>query len=34
VGKQVNTLASQYVEVGLKEQNGDDSIWLMNIEAE
>ena len=31
VGKQVNTLASQYVEVGLKEQSGDDSIWLMNI---
>ena len=28
VGKQVNTLASQYVEVGLKEQSGNDSIWL------
>ena len=34
VGKQVNTLASQYVEVGLKEQSGNDSIWLMNIEVE
>ena len=34
VGKQVNTLASQHVEVGLKEQSGDDSIWLMNIEEE
>ena len=34
VGKQVNTLASQYVEVGLKEQSGDDSIWLMNIGVE
>ena len=34
VGKQVNTLASQYVKVGFKEHNGDDSIWLMNIEAE
>ena len=34
VGKQVNTLASQYVKVGLKEQSGDDSIWLMNIEVE
>lgn len=34
VGKQVNTLASQYVEVGLKEQSGNDSIWLMNTEME
>ena len=34
VGKQVNTLASQYVKVGLKEQSGDDSIWLMNIGVE
>ena len=34
VGKHVNTLASQYVEVGLKEQSGDDSIWLMNIKVE
>mgnify|MGYP001303539118 FL=1 len=34
VGKQVNTLASQYVEVGLKEQSCNDSIWLMNTEME
>jgi pyrimidine operon attenuation protein / uracil phosphoribosyltransferase len=32
VGREVNTLASQYINVSLKEQDGDDSIWLMNTE--
>ena len=30
VGKQVNTLATQRVRVSLTEQDGDDTIWLMN----
>ena len=32
VGREVNTLASQHINVSLKEQDGDDSIWLMNTE--
>ncbi|MFT4738832.1 MAG: pyrimidine operon attenuation protein/uracil phosphoribosyltransferase [Cyclobacteriaceae bacterium] len=30
IGKSVNTLPSQRVRVALKEQGGDDSIWLVN----
>ena len=32
VGKKVNTLESQKVQVELEEQGGDDSIWLINID--
>ncbi|MDH5609837.1 MAG: bifunctional pyr operon transcriptional regulator/uracil phosphoribosyltransferase PyrR [Cyclobacteriaceae bacterium] len=30
IGKKVNTLHSQRVKVELKEQGGEDNIWLMN----
>ena len=32
VGKQVNTLHSEKVKVDLKEQGGEDNIWLVNKE--
>ena len=34
VGRKVNTLPTQKVLVSLKEQEGDDSIWLVNKEEE
>ncbi|MBV6645314.1 MAG: bifunctional pyr operon transcriptional regulator/uracil phosphoribosyltransferase PyrR [Cyclobacteriaceae bacterium] len=34
VGKRVNTLESQRVQVELKEQGGKDNIWLINTNAE
>ncbi len=33
VGKKVNTLQSQKVQVELSEQGGEDNIWLINIDS-
>ncbi|MCG8378025.1 MAG: bifunctional pyr operon transcriptional regulator/uracil phosphoribosyltransferase PyrR, partial [Proteobacteria bacterium] len=34
IGKKVNTLATQKVKVSLKEQEGEDNIWLVNRDSE